>query len=480
MLVRSHIVRGVPIRLVGQALSLAISLGTTYLTLRYLGPSDAGLLYAGLAALALAAAFSEFGLGSSAVRDYVNTAQPEKASMLAQLCAIRLLLLAPAGVVAITVSAMLHTDETFVLGLLFGSFWMALMAIYSIATVPLQSEFRIGTLAAFQLGQAVCACTSTALLILFEASVEFFFLVQVPGLLLTLVAIRARRGRGSVPLPRLSRYMLARFDRQLLMLGAATVLGVAFYRMEPLAVQILASKEQAGIYGASFRVMDIAESVAPLMLAIILPVLSDPSGGNEVFSRRLRDVMLVMAIFGAVSTAMLYVLGPAIMTALAGEEFAGSGRALQVMAVGLYAAYLGQTFGYCLLARRAHREMLVGAACAFAVTALLLAVTVPPFGAVGGSCALVGGQFVLTLAYGFSLRRHLRGPVHADVVLRGGVVALLATLLGSLMPAAGIWQGLATALFAAVSLVAVRMVDIAMLRRILTRRVRDGEHQKRA
>jgi O-antigen/teichoic acid export membrane protein len=445
-------------------LTTLVTLATVAATLRYLGAVEAGTLYAGLSALALAAGFSEFGLSSSSVRDYVNTAVEQRRVFLAQLIRLRLALLLP-GAAVVLVYSLLRYDDEVALGLALGASWYALLILYGAATVPLTAELRSGTLALAQVTQAVSALAVTLGLVAAGAPTWLFFGVQTPGLVLCLTVLYARipaarpqlRGRGAKVL---------QFDRPALVLGLASIVVILYYRSGALAVQLLAGLEAAGEYGAAFRMFDVAESVAPLMLAVVLPVLAQGSQDGR-FDRRFGELLRVMTVFGAVGTTVAVILAPAAVRLVAGEEFSGAALPLQVMSAGLLAAFVGQTFGFALLSRKHHATMLAGATCALLTTLVTLVTLVPQHGAVGAAVALLLGQLVLTGVYVRGYRRNAASPVDLRVLVHAATVAAAAVAAGLLVPGPLVLRALTAALVLALAIPGTGLLTWSGVRALL-------------
>lgn len=446
---RQLITRGGPLRVIGQLLTTLVTLATVAATLHYLGAVEAGALYAGLSALALAAAFSELGLSSSSVRDYVNTTIEQRRVFLAQLIRLRLglLLLGSAGVL---VYSQFRYDDEITLGLALGASWYALLVLYGAATLPLTAGLRSGTLALAQVTQALSALAVTLVLVAAGAPTWLFFGVQTPGLVLCLAVLYARMPAAR-PQFRAHGQRVLHFDRAALVLGLASIAGIVYYRSGALAVELLAGLQAAGEYGAAFRTLDVAESVAPLMLAVVLPVLAE-GGQDDRFERRFGELLRVMTVLGAVGTTVAVVLAPAAVRLVAGEEFAGAALPLQVMSAGLLAAFVGQTFGFALLSRKQHATMLAGASCALLTALVALVALVPEHGAVGAAVALLLGQLVLTMVYVQGYRRRAASRVDLRVLAHGVALTAAAASAGLLLPGSLVLQALTAMLLLALAI----------------------------
>jgi O-antigen/teichoic acid export membrane protein len=439
---------------VGYGSGIALSLVTVALTLRHLGVTDAGRLFAGLSALTLALALSDLGLAGLGLRDYATAPPEARASYLGDLVTVRSLffVVAAGPAVALAMGGIGH-EPALVLGLLAAAAAFLGTVLATTASIPFAERLDTTTQALVQVGQSAAALGTTAVLVAANAGLPWFFGVQLPGIALALALLRWR-GTGPNPWPRFRRLRpaLGLVDRATLVLGAAVILGVAFYRVGPLAVAYLAGDHEAGLYGSAFRIADVLESVAPLLMMVVLPVLAVQDGGLARFQARVGATLHVMAPLGALAGAGAYGAAGLVVRVLGGPQYDGSVRVLEVLSGMLVLAYPCQVYGYALLATRRHSAMLGSVAAALVVSGTTAFALAPSAGAVGAAVALVAGQAALLLGYLLAYRHEHRIGPHAGVVLFSAVAYLFSVTVCSQVP--GLWWRAAVAVALAGSLAA--------------------------
>jgi O-antigen/teichoic acid export membrane protein len=439
---------------VGYGSSIAISLVTVSLTLRHLGVAEAGRLFAGLSALALASALSDMGLAGLGLRDYATRPRPGRREYLRQLVTARSLLFAAAAGPAIALAAgAIGHQPSVVIGLIGGATAYLGSVLVTTASIPFAEELDTTTQSLVQVVQSGAALVTTITLVAVNAGLPWFFGFQLPGAALALVLLRQRGRRLPIPWPRLSstRAAWALIDRQVLVFGAAVIIGVAFYRVGSLAVAYLAGARQAGLYGSAFRVADVLEAAAPLLMMIVLPVLASNEVSPERFRGRVRTTIAVMAPLGAVAGAGTFGLAPVAISLVGGPQYAAAVVPLQVLSAMLVLAYPCQVYGYALLARRQHAAMLVSVSLALATSTVTLLLLVPPLGARGAAISLAVGQAALLAGYLWFYRSAHGAAGHLPPLVVAGAGYLLAVAAGTQVE--GLWPRAVVSILAAVVLV---------------------------
>jgi O-antigen/teichoic acid export membrane protein len=156
-----------------------------------------------------------------------------------------------------------------------------------------------------------------------------------------------------------------------------------------LVVNQLGGYAEMGIYNAVLRVKQIPDSVLTMLMAPIIPILSESFGKSDHDSyRKTLRVFLLMSTLVIVPVSLVQAAAPELTLMLFGQEYAG--RPLIVSWLMFYAvlASLGLCAGHVLVtAGRLWLAWLLslGFALCYALLALLL---VPRYGAVGYAASL--------------------------------------------------------------------------------------------
>lgn len=404
--VRTRILRGGPLRLLGHAISVGTSVVTVSLALRHLGVERSGVLFSGLSLLALAGAIGDLGLGTAGLRDYGALDAARRSHYLRELLTVRLVLFSVAMSAALAVDAVRRGVDS-ALFLAAGVLWLGMLLVFSTSLLRLTHELRAAEQALLQSLQAIATLFVTVALIAAGADVGLFFSAPIPGVLLALGLLMGRHGRRGVAWPLRPSGQLVKtiIGRRNVSFGIAAFLAVWMSRSGPFALALLVGSTEAGVYGSAFRIVDVLEGVAPLLMTVVLPVLAGTGVSLAVEQRRIAQVLGVMASLGAVLAVIVYTGSDLLIAVIAGDDFAAAVPVLATLSLVLLLGYPSQLYGYVLLAHAGTRTILLSVVAAFGAATGLTLLLVPALGAQGAAMALVCGQAVILLGYGLGCAR---------------------------------------------------------------------------
>ncbi len=135
-------------------------------------------------------------------------------------------------------------------------------------------------------------------------------------------------------------------------IAVAIIFNVVYLKGDLLLLTIMREQAEVGVYGAAYRVIDIISQVAMMIMGVMLPLLAYSWSRNEKhdFAHRLQlsfDTMMLLSVPMVVGTAML---ATPIMQIIAGDEFAASGRPLQILSLAVLGVFIGSIFGHTAVA----------------------------------------------------------------------------------------------------------------------------------
>ncbi|MDD3066933.1 MAG: oligosaccharide flippase family protein [Candidatus Gracilibacteria bacterium] len=141
--------------------------------------------------------------------------------------------------------------------------------------------------------------------------------------------------------------------------GAAVLLATIYVREDIILLSLLKNSEEVGLYGVAARIMENLAVISIFFLNSILPILSRLFHDNQEKLKRLIqlsfDFLMMIGLpiaVGGITLAypiIAFVSSPAFLSNSA-IGFYGSDTALQLLLVAMLLAYLGNLFGFTLLA----------------------------------------------------------------------------------------------------------------------------------
>ena len=401
-----RVVRGAATRLLGYAVGFLLAGVSAVLLLRHLGVVDFGRFATVMALIGIVSGVTDAGLTAVGTRELALADEHEHRRLMANLVTLRMLI-TPIGVLgAALFGVLVGYDGTMLLGILVAGVGVVLINTQASAMMPLSVDLRLGIVTAVEILRQVVFLIGVAVLVVAGSGLLPIFALQV-AIGVAVLAVSPFLARYGVALyVGLDRSVAGRLVRETMPLALALAMSVIYLRVLVVLTSLLSTKVEAGYFGTSFRVFEMAWSLPTLVLGVALPVLSVAGRGDPARLRNALQLLSEAALaLGALVVVLVVPLAEPAVVVLAGESFRGAASVLQVQIVALALVFLGQSWQLGLLAL--HRERALARANAVALVAVLVAglALVPLDGAVGGAIAAVLGEAVLAVALYVMLRR---------------------------------------------------------------------------
>jgi O-antigen/teichoic acid export membrane protein len=260
--------------------------------------------------------------------------------------------------------------------------------------------------AAFQFLFLVGVALEAVLLVAIGAGLLPFFALWTP-ITIVLLALTVKVGGSETRiLPAIHPGVWRGLLSQVLPYSAAVVLSVLYFRVAQVMTSVLSSDTQTGYFGVSFRILETATFVPPLLVSSALPILArsahnDP-GRFEYAARRLVETMLLAGIGVAVA---LFLGAEFAVDLVAGSDFSHSVDVLRILAFALMGTFVIAARGYSLLSLGHLRSMLISNAIVLLVVVAAGIPLISEHGAVGAAIALLAAELTLAVCYEVALTR---------------------------------------------------------------------------
>jgi len=143
-------------------------------------------------------------------------------------------------------------------------------------------------------------------------------------------------------------------------LAITIVLNLIYLRADILLLSVFKGVDEVGLYGATYKIIDVLTTIPFMFAGLILPILtaawSDKS--HDYFKRVLQKSFDVMAMLAIPLIVGAQFLSRQIMTAVAGPDFAAAGIILQMLIFAVAAIFLGTMFSHAVIALDCQKRMI--------------------------------------------------------------------------------------------------------------------------
>lgn len=174
-------------------------------------------------------------------------------------------------------------------------------------------------------------------------------------------------------------------------IGMSIAFNLIYLKGDILVLSVFRSQEEIGLYGASYKILDVITVVPMIFMGLVLPVLAAAwSGGKrEDFSRKLGKAFDFMSIL---ALPLAFGTGPVardLMRFVAGDAFADSGNFLSILMLAGAAVFWSALFGHAIVALGLQRKMIWAYAVDAIISLVLYIVFIPRVGAIGAAWVTV-------------------------------------------------------------------------------------------
>lgn len=387
---------------------------------RLLGPSGAGVMRQGLAALMIAAVLLRFGLDNVLMRETaVLTGEGRMAasrSLVRRCLSLTFVVGAVLSCVALALAIFAHRSG----GLATEVLWTCVAAALPLSLLTLAGEAEKGAghaawgtflqfnarnlmylpLAILVIGGGRLARASDLDVGTQEAA---WLLVGSISLVSIVATLRWLRGSGDSAAPRLKEQLPSAFP-----LYQCALFGVALEWLDTLALGAFAPDFEVGVYGAAASAALVMSFLLYASNSIVAPRFARAfrAGETEQLEREARMATRLMGLVALPFAALLALFAEPLLSVF-GPEFTAAVPAFRVLLVGHILNMATGPVGYLLLMGHRERAFRNNVAIAALIDLLLLALLVPRFGIVGAAAATAAAMVAVNLLHLVACHREL-------------------------------------------------------------------------
>src|SRR3989339_157301 len=210
------------------------------------------------------------------------------------------------------------------------------------------------------------------------------------------------------------------------------IFNVVYLKGDTLLLTLFTTQTEVGMYGAAYRVIDILAQTAMMIMGVMLPLLAYAWSRHmqDEFRHRYQmsfDAMMLLAIPMMVGTIML---AQKIMILIAGEEFATSGKPLQILALAVFGVFVGGIFGHVAVAIDKQKQTMWIYISDAIITLIGYLIFIPKFGMYGAAWITVFSELYAGILLFFVIRHYIKIKLEIKTF---GKIILSGICMGSIL-----------------------------------------------
>lgn len=487
MRVGSLVARAAATQAVGRVAGTAISFAVLFLTVRYLGPEDYGLLTSAVVFVGVFETFTELGLGAVIVRRVAGGrgSLHELVGLSLGMTAVYAL---PLVLVTVAVGLAVYHDQPEVqLGVALVALGLLFRAVSDCYEPVCQVTVRFGAVATADVLSRLASLAFTAVVVAADLGLVALFAGQVLPHLVRAVVMMAWARRVGRFRPVFAWRPSLSLLREGVPFALIIAIGVLYFRADGVMLSLLSDPAQVGAYGLAYRVAVNLSFVGTALAQASYSTLSegwaDGSARGAAEFRRGVSLCFRGILLCALPVAVTGPLLASDFVRLVGsDDFVGvASTPMALLFVAVAAGMTSAVLGQALAAAHEQGYMLRLNLVNLAVNIALNFALIPTWGAVGAGVSLVvtelcGTVFALTRLARVTGFRPAPGPL-LRVLPPLGMALLVYALASPFLPFLAVLALLVAAYGAAVVLVGP--LDRRELLR-LVRPAREGSEAARA
>lgn len=298
------------------------------------------------------------------------------------------------------------------------------------------------------------ATLSATVVVLFvldaQSSIALVGAVLVGGLLASAYSLHWARREIEFPERGISWLEIGRTLKAIALLGLAAVLVSIYYRIDAILLLRLSGPEEAGYYGAAYRLFDQARTLPTAVLIPLAPMLARQLADHKRvlgdLDRRFRE----LGVTGGLGLALVTIGAsyPVVLVTM-GSRYERSITLAMLLGVSLAWSIVAYTAGYKAISARLEGRYVLIAAFGVVLNVGLNLVLIPPFDAEGAAVATLVTELATVMAY-LSITRPFSEPGYRRRVVGVAIAGAAAAALGlSLLSAPAVYSWLASAVLIA-------------------------------
>src|SRR3989344_7834246 len=210
-------------------------------------------------------------------------------------------------------------------------------------------------------------------------------------------------------------------------LALTIALTLIYFRADTVILALFRPQNEVGLYGATYKVLEVLVQFPYLFLGLILPLLTKFFLSNRLLFELIiqKSFELMMIIIMPMVFSVL-ILGDKIMVFIAGPEFLISGALLKILILAVALIYIGALFGYAIVAAELPKKMIKFYFIDALISIVLYLIFIPLFSYWAAAVITIFTELIITLASYYVLKKYTRLKIIKWPII---AKALLASLL---------------------------------------------------
>ncbi len=345
-------------QIAGKIASVLLGLGAIALITRYLGQTGFGYYTTIISYLQFSSVLVDFGLQMTTTQMLSRPGADEKKifnnAFTLRFCSALVFLTLSA-----LVAFLLPYPEAVKGGIVLASFSFLFISLQTVLVSLYQKHIDMAMTSISEVWSRLVLLIGIYLAISYDLGLSALLFFTVLGSAVNFFILYFSSGKYLRVRPAFDRNVWADIYRTTWPLAMTIALTLVYFRADTIIMSLFRPQNEVGLYGATYKVLEILVQFPYMFLGLVLPVMTVFFVSNrEMFKLTVQKAFdfFVILIAPIILGCLLY--GEKIMTFVAGSEFSFSGELLKVLIFAAAAIYFGSLFGYGIVAGELQKKMI--------------------------------------------------------------------------------------------------------------------------
>lgn len=191
-------------------------------------------------------------------------------------------------------------------------------------------------------------------------------------------------------------------------IGLGILFNTIYLRGDALILSLTRSQTEVGLYGASYRILDIVTQLPIMFMGVMLPILSKAWATRDIptFTRMLQKTFECIMLIAFPVVAGAIILAQPIMQLIGGSAFTVAAPIAAILSCACIGGFLGALFGHINVAINRQKQALWVYACTAVIASIGYIFTIPRFGMYGAATTTVVSETIAGILLYYTVIRY--------------------------------------------------------------------------
>lgn len=254
-------------------------------------------------------------------------------------------------------------------------------------------------------------------------------------------------------------------------LAVTTALNLVYFKADTIILSLTQDQTSVGLYGASYRVLEILTTFPHMFMGLLLPLLTAAWIVRD--TPKLQELWRNAFIFFASVTLPIIVgaifVGTDVMQLVAGSDYGASGRILPVLMLATALIFFGTLYTYLVLVLDRQKAMIKYFLIVAIISLIGYLIMIPIFNYWGAAWMTVFSEALIVLTAWIVIKKDVRLAVpwlaFMKITVASSAMGLITWLMADAAPLA--LTLLVSALFYAACVLLLRVVPLHEMKRLI-------------